>query len=78
MVGGAGVAGGALLFEGIRNMMGHNPGPFGAGAANAAPLLSPDPLMPPDQLSSADLAQDDGAADDYDTPSDDSSGSDNI
>src|SRR5471030_2798041 len=72
----AGVAGGALLFEGIRNMMGHNPGPFGAGAANAAPLLSPDPLMPPDQLSSADLAQDDGAADDYDTTSDDSSGSD--
>ena len=74
----AGVAGGALLFEGIRNMMGHSPGPFGAGAANAAPLLSPDPLMPPDHLSSADLAQDDGAADDYDTASDDSSGSDNI
>ena len=74
----AGVAGGALLFEGIRNMMGHNPGPFGAGAANAAPLLSPDPLMPPDHLSSADLAQDDGVADDYDTASDDSSGSDNI
>ncbi|MEI6203720.1 MAG: DUF2076 domain-containing protein [Enhydrobacter sp.] len=69
----AGVAGGALLFEGIRNMMGHSPGPFGAGAANAAPLLSPDPLMPPDRLSSADLAQDDGAADDYDT-TDDSSG----
>jgi hypothetical protein len=74
----AGVAGGALLFEGIRNMMGHNPGPFGAGAASAAPLLSPDPLMPPDHLSSADLAQDEGAADDYDTPSDDSGGSDDI
>ena len=27
-------------------------------------------LMPPDQLSSADLAQDDGAADDYDTSDD--------
>src|SRR5688572_22656907 len=25
----AGVAGGALLFEGIRNLMGSNPGPFG-------------------------------------------------
>ncbi len=78
----AGVAGGALLFEGIRNMMGHSPGPFGAGAANAAPLLSPDPLMPPDQLNSADLAQDDGAADDYDTTDDssgfDSGGSDDI
>jgi len=71
----AGVAGGALLFEGIRNMMGHNPGPFGAGAANAA---TPSPLMPPDHLSSADLAQDDGVADDYNTASDDSSGSDNI
>ena len=71
----AGVAGGALLFEGVRNMMGHNPGPFGAGAANAA---TPSPLMPPDHLSSADLAQDDGAADDYDTTSDDSSGSDDI
>jgi uncharacterized protein len=65
----AGVAGGALLFEGIRNLMGHNPGPFGSSVANAAPapLMPADqPLMPPDQLSSADLAQDDGAADDYD------------
>ena len=72
----AGVAGGALLFEGIRNLMGHNPGPFGGSVANAAPA----PLMPPDQLSSADLAQDDGAADDYDTTSDDSDlgGSDDI
>jgi hypothetical protein len=69
----AGVAGGALLFEGIRNMMGHNPGPF--GAASAAPLLSSDPLMPPDNPSPADLAQDDGVADNYDT-SDDSGGSD--
>jgi uncharacterized protein len=74
MVTAAGVAGGALLFEGIRNMMGHNPGPFGSSVANAAPS----PLMPPDQLSSADLAQDDGAADDYDTTSDDSGGSDDI
>jgi len=63
----AGVAGGALLFEGIRNMMGHNPGPFGASAANAMT-----PPLPPDQLSSADLAQDDGAADDYDLASSDS------
>ncbi len=29
----AGVAGGALLFEGIRNLMGSNPGPFGQTAA---------------------------------------------
>jgi hypothetical protein len=74
----AGVAGGALLFEGIRNMMGHNPGPFGGSVANAAPLLSSDPLMPPDNMSSADLGQDDSAGGDYDTASDDSGGSDDI
>lgn len=74
----AGVAGGALLFEGIRNMLGHNPGPFGT-AASAAPLMTADQsLLPPDQLpsnqlSSADLAQDEGAADDYDVASGDSS-----
>jgi hypothetical protein len=39
----AGVAGGALLFEGIRNLMGSNPGPFGqAAAAQPAPLLPQD------------------------------------
>jgi hypothetical protein len=65
----AGVAGGALLFEGIRSMLGHNPGPFSTAAA-ASPLLPPDSL-PQDQLSSADLAQDDGAADDYDLASND-------
>ncbi len=56
----AGVAGGALLFEGIRGM-------FGRNEAQAAPLLSSEQFRP------VDLAQDDGAADDYDT-SDDSSG----
>ena len=74
----AGVAGGALLFEGIRGMLGHNPGPFSTTAA-AAPLVTADQsLLPPDrlpsdQLSSADLAQDEGAADDYDVASGDSS-----
>ncbi len=72
----AGVAGGALLFEGIRSMLGHNPGPFSTAAA-ASPLMTPDQsLLPPDQMpsdqpSSADLAQDDGAADDYDMTSND-------
>ncbi len=56
----AGVAGGALLFEGIRGM-------FGGHQAQAA-----SPLLPPDQFSSADLAQDDGAADDYDMTDDNS------
>ncbi|MBM3648836.1 MAG: DUF2076 domain-containing protein [Alphaproteobacteria bacterium] len=37
----AGVAGGALLFEGIRSLMGSNPGPFGQTAA--APPAAPTP-----------------------------------
>ena len=65
-----------MLFRSIRNMLGHNPGPFST-AASAAPLMPPDQLasdqLPSDQLSSADLAQDDGAADDYDVASNDSS-----
>jgi hypothetical protein len=56
----AGVAGGALLFEGIRSM-------FGRNEAQAAPLL------PSEQFRPVDLSQDDGASGDYDT-SDDSSG----
>jgi hypothetical protein len=74
----AGVAGGALLFEGIRNMFGHSTQAFASPMADLQPFSDvqplPDnsPLMPPDQLSSADLAQDDGAADDYDLTSDDS------
>lgn len=76
----AGVAGGALLFEGIRNLMGSNPGPFGsAAAAQPSPLLPPDQLAAAEPFSSADLAQDDGAADDYDMTSDDSGfGSDDL
>ncbi|TMJ26808.1 MAG: DUF2076 domain-containing protein [Alphaproteobacteria bacterium] len=62
----AGVAGGALLFEGIRNMFGHSTQAF------AQPLPDNSALMPPDRFSSADLAQDEGAADDYDLTSDDS------
>ena len=69
----AGVAGGALLFEGIRNMFGHSTQAFASPLADVQPLSDNSPLMPPDQLSSADLAQDDGAADDYDLTSDDSS-----
>jgi hypothetical protein len=68
----AGVAGGALLFEGIRNLMGHTPGPFGGAVANAAPS----PLMPPDQLGPADPTQDDDATGDYDTATDGSTGDD--
>jgi hypothetical protein len=54
----AGVAGGALLFEGIRGM-------FGGHQAQAASPLMPAGTLPT-PLSSAELAQDDGASDDYD------------
>jgi uncharacterized protein len=70
----AGVAGGALLFEGIRNLMGSNPGPFGqsASAAQPAPLLPQDSQQAaadnnpmPDELRSEDY--DTAAYDDGDT-----------
>jgi uncharacterized protein len=64
----AGVAGGALLFEGIRSLMGSNPGPFGSAAA-----LQPSPLLPPDSLpaTSQDQAQDQAMADDNGVGQDD-------
>ena len=71
----AGVAGGALLFEGIRGMFGHNTQALAQqpqGFMDNTPLSDNSPLMPPDNLSSADLAQDDGAADDFDQASNDS------
>ena len=61
----AGVAGGALLFEGIRGLMGNNPGPFGQAAA-----AQPAPLLPQDnQQASADNnpMPDDLRSEDYDT-----------
>lgn len=61
----AGVAGGALLFEGIRNLMGSHPGPFGQAAAQ-----QPAPLLPQDsQQAFADdnPMPDDLRSDDYDT-----------
>ena len=64
----AGVAGGALLFEGIRNMMGHTSSPFGASPAAA---MDTSQIMPPD-LRQDDPSQNDSPADNYDTSSDDS------
>jgi hypothetical protein len=67
----AGVAGGALLFEGIRGLMGSNPGPFGQAAATPqAPLADAQ-----QQAMAQDTGQQDqGSApdDSYDTASDDS------
>jgi hypothetical protein len=80
----AGVAGGALLFEGIRGLMGSNPGPFGSSAAAA----QPSPLMPADNQSSngqssdgqqqgfADDGNSDDSGSDYDTADSDMGGSD--
>ncbi len=62
----AGVAGGALLFEGIRGLMGNNPGPFGQTASAAQPAS----LLPQDsQQASADdnPMPDDLRSEDYDT-----------
>jgi hypothetical protein len=66
----AGVAGGALLFEGIRNMFGHSTQAL-AHQSLAGPLDN-SPLGSPEEMSSTDLAQDEGAGDDYDLTSDSS------
>lgn len=77
----AGVAGGALLFDGIRSLLGHSGSPFATQGyidPVAAPSLASDdtPLMPPDQMpdqfSSADVPQDDASGNDYDVAGDDS------
>jgi uncharacterized protein len=75
----AGVAGGALLFEGIRNLMGGNPGPFGPSASSqTASAAQPAPLLPQDsqQQASADNnpMPDDLRGEDYDTAAYDDSG----
>jgi hypothetical protein len=64
----AGVAGGALLFEGIRSLMGSNPGPFGqAAAAQPAPLLPQDSQQALDNNPMpADLRNDDNDTAAYD------------
>ena len=72
----AGVAGGALLFEGIRGLMGSNPGPFGQQQA-AAGDQTPQELMPPESAAQQQqaLAEDQAGAGDYDTAAlDDGSG----
>ena len=63
----AGVAGGALLFQGISSMFGHS-----TGQAFANPAMNPSSLLPPDQLPSSDLGQNMAAADNYDSTSDNS------
>lgn len=80
----AGVAGGALLFEGIRNLMGNNPGPFGSGGSSqqAAVPQTPSELTPPDASQSSQqdqqqaYDQDGMQQDDYDTASFDDGGGD--
>jgi uncharacterized protein len=64
----AGVAGGALLFQGISSLMNRQPGPFG-NQPQGEQLLGSD--------NAADLAQDEGAADDYNL-TDDTSGIDDV
>lgn len=72
----AGVAGGALLFEGIRNMFGHSTQAFAQPMLDSSSLMPPDVLPSPDQdpgyQDAGDPGQDMSAGDDYDTTSDDS------
>lgn len=75
----AGVAGGALLFEGIRNLMGSNPGPFGQQAAMGGTTgTTPPELLPPDsaqqQQQQQAFADGPSAQEDYDTASLDDGG----
>ena len=88
----AGVAGGALLFEGIRNLMGGSSNPFsqGGGSQQAAVPQAPAELTPPDTLQSTpqdqqyqdqpyqDQANDQSSdsGNDYDTASYDDGGGD--
>lgn len=39
----AGVAGGAMLFQGIENLLGHNAGPFGSGLGNSGGFMNSGP-----------------------------------
>lgn len=81
----AGVAGGALLFEGIRGLMGSNSGPFGQQAAAGAGATgggatgtTPPELLPPDstqqQQQQQAFADGSPAQEDYDTASLDDGG----
>ena len=74
----AGVAGGALLFEGIRSLMGSNPGPFGSSvaAAQPSPLLPPDSMnmSPNNQMNMSPDNQQQAFADDANAGPDDSGG----
>ncbi len=83
----AGVAGGALLFEGIRGLLNSNSNPFSQAAAQPSPLLPPDSA--PQQQALADTTpadnqyqpddqaqQEQQYQDDYDTASLDDGGSD--
>lgn len=72
----AGVAGGALLFEGIRGLMGHNPGPFGGAAQQQAANAGTAPDALPAEPAQQDQAfgRDSEPQDNYDTVSLDDGG----
>jgi uncharacterized protein len=70
----AGVAGGALIFQGIQNLMGHNPGPFAGLTGPSGGLIGSQPVVENNEInvsetSDATSATDQSAAQD-DTPSD--------
>jgi uncharacterized protein len=82
----AGVAGGALLFQGIQNLMGHNPGPFAGLTGPSGGLIGSQPVVENKEINVSETsdatsatdqsaAQED-AADDQDVTADDDSMSD--
>lgn len=67
----AGVAGGALLFEGIRNLMGSSPGAFGPALAQTPASLLPPDTVPPLDMPASDTSAQQGAYDDSNLPQQD-------
>lgn len=74
----AGVAGGALLFRGIEDLLGHHPGPFSGAATPTGGFLNPEPVENitevtnnyyengNDQGDATDFSNDDTANNDFD------------
>ncbi len=77
----AGVAGGALLFQGIQNLMGHNPGPFAGLAGPSGGLIGSQPVVENTEINVYETndaaAANDQSATREDTPSDQDTTADN-
>ena len=66
----AGVAGGALLFQGIQNLMGHNPGPFAGLAGPSGGLIGSQPVVENTEINVSETNDAPSATDQSATPDD--------